>query len=83
VRKRGAQDFSHPQWDAKSIRALRDHLGYTQQQFADEPGIRQQTISEWETEQHRPRGATVTLLDIVAKRAGFVFDDDTGNEGIV
>jgi len=54
---------------------------YTQQRLAEELGMRQQTISEWETGQYRPRGATVMLLDIVANRADFVFDDDTDNEG--
>ena len=58
-------------WDSGSIRALRAHLGLTQQELADELGTRQQTISEWETGMYRPRGASATLLTLVAERASF------------
>jgi len=61
------------QWDAQGIRALREHLGLTQQGMADELGTRQQTISEWEREMYRPRGTSVRLLSIVAERAGFEY----------
>lgn len=59
------------QWDATSLRALRRHLGLTQQEFAGELGARQQTVSEWETGMYRPRGASATLLTMIAERAGF------------
>jgi putative transcriptional regulator len=59
------------QWDAESVRALRKHLGMTQQQMSDELGTRQQTISEWETGMYRPRGGMNRLLTLVAERAGF------------
>ena len=58
-------------WDSRGIRALREHLGFTQQELADELGTRQQTISEWETGMYSPRGASATLLSIIAERAGF------------
>ncbi|MFQ5987542.1 MAG: helix-turn-helix domain-containing protein [Dehalococcoidia bacterium] len=58
-------------WDREGIRALRRHLGLTQQELADELGTRQQTVSEWETGMYRPRGASSRLLTIVAERAGF------------
>ncbi len=58
-------------WDSEGIKALRAHLGMTQQEMADELGTRQQTISEWETGMYRPRGASATLLSIIAERAGF------------
>ena len=58
-------------WDSEGIRALRSHLGMTQQELADEMGTRQQTISEWETGIYRPRGASATLLSIIAERADF------------
>jgi DNA-binding transcriptional regulator YiaG len=58
-------------WDAERLRALRRHLGLTQQGLADELGVRQQTISEWETGQYRPRGASVRLLGMVAERTAF------------
>jgi DNA-binding transcriptional regulator YiaG len=59
------------QWDAESIRALRGHLGLTQQQMSEELGTRQQTISEWETGMYRPRGGMNRLLVLVAERADF------------
>lgn len=59
------------QWDAESVRALRKHLGMTQQQMSGELGTRQQTISEWETGMYRPRGGMNRLLTLVAERAGF------------
>jgi len=63
----------HRDWDSESINALRKHLGLTQQEMADELGTRQQTISEWETGMYKPRGASSTLLTIVAERAGFEY----------
>ena len=64
------------QWDSARVKALRAFLGMTQQTFANELGIRQQTVSEWEKGLYRPRGATVTLLNLVAERAGFKHADD-------
>lgn len=61
------------EWDAKRIRALREHMGMTQQQMADELEVRQQTISEWETGIHRPHRSTQKTLSMVAERAGFVY----------
>lgn len=56
------------------MRALRRHLGLTQEQLAQEMGTRQQTISEWETGLYRPRGLSERLLSLVAERAGFAYD---------
>jgi DNA-binding transcriptional regulator YiaG len=61
------------EWNADSIKALRRHMGLTQQKMSEELGTRQQTISEWETGMYKPRGATKTLLNIIAERAGFVY----------
>ena len=61
------------QWDAGSIRSLREHLDMTQQQMSEEIGTRQQTISEWETGMYRPRGGMNRLLTLVAERAGFEY----------
>ena len=60
-------------WDAQQLRALREHMGLTQQQMAEELGTRQQTISEWETGRYQPRGASARLLSMVAERAGFEY----------
>jgi DNA-binding transcriptional regulator YiaG len=62
------------QWDSAGIQALRRHLGLTQQELSDRLGTRQQTISEWETGMYRPRGASATLLSMVAEKAGFKYD---------
>ncbi|MEX2226522.1 MAG: helix-turn-helix domain-containing protein [Dehalococcoidia bacterium] len=61
-------------WDAASVKALRRHLALTQDQLAGELGVRQQTVSEWETGAYRPRGASERLLTIVAERAGYAYE---------
>ncbi len=61
-------------WDASSVRSLRDHIGLTQQEMAERLGVRQQTISEWENQAYRPRGASVTLLRMVAEDSGFKYE---------
>jgi DNA-binding transcriptional regulator YiaG len=63
-----------PQWDSANIQALRQHLGMTQSEFSGKLGTRQQTISEWETGMYRPRGASATLLSMVAEQAKFKYD---------
>ena len=70
----------HIDWDGRRIHALRKHLGLTQQELAGELGTRQQTISEWETGMYKPRGASATLLTIVAERAGFEYEAGSGGE---
>jgi DNA-binding transcriptional regulator YiaG len=62
------------QWDSQRIQALRYHLGLTQRELANKLGTRQQTISEWETGRYRPRGASATLLSIIAERAKFEYE---------
>jgi DNA-binding transcriptional regulator YiaG len=61
------------QWSKEEVRALRQHLNLTQARLAEELGTRQQTISEWETGMYQPRGASATLLSIVAERSGFTY----------
>lgn len=62
------------QWDGEQIHALRTHMQLTQSEMADKLGTRQQTISEWEKGMYRPRGASATLLNIVAERARFKYE---------
>ncbi|MBM4462463.1 MAG: helix-turn-helix domain-containing protein [Chloroflexi bacterium] len=64
------------EWDRQRIRALRRHLGVTQQQLADQMGTRQQTISEWELGMYRPRGASATLLTMISEGAGFKYQGE-------
>jgi len=59
------------EWDARTIRALRRYLGWSQNALARDLGIRQQTVSEWETGMYKPRGASVTILSLLARTAGF------------
>ncbi|WP_192498149.1 helix-turn-helix domain-containing protein [Tepidiforma bonchosmolovskayae] len=57
-------------WTPERVTALRRRLGLTQAEFARRLGVRQQTVSEWETGLHRPRGASTTLLRMLAEEAG-------------
>ncbi|HEV2235410.1 MAG TPA: helix-turn-helix domain-containing protein [Ktedonobacterales bacterium] len=61
------------EWSAEEVRALRQHLGLTQDEFSDHIGTRQQTVSEWEVGKHRPRGASRVLLTVIAESAGFAY----------
>ena len=54
-------------WSAESITELRARLGLTQAEMADALGVRQQTISEWETGRYQPRGASVRMLQFLAE----------------
>lgn len=67
------------QWNRGRIRALRHHLGLTQAEMAEQLGIRQQTVSEWETGQYEPRGTSVTVLRMVAERSRFEYGVDDGD----
>ncbi|MDP2719789.1 MAG: helix-turn-helix domain-containing protein [Dehalococcoidia bacterium] len=60
-------------WTKEEVRAFRYHMGWTQQDMADNLGTRQQTISEWEVGLYLPRGTSTTLLSIVAEKAGFQY----------
>ena len=68
-----------PTWNAERVKALREHLGLTQDELAQEMGTRQQTISEWETGVYQPRGLSERLLSLVAERAGFRYGEE-GNK---
>ena len=68
------RDERKRRWDGESIQALRRHLGMTQSELSERLGTRQQTISEWETGMYQPRGASSTLLSIIAEQARFKYD---------
>ena len=65
-------------WDAERVRRLRRALQLTQQALAEQLGVRQQTVSEWEVGIYQPRGASARLLDLVAERAGFTYGEEPG-----
>ncbi len=61
-------------WNADMVRALRHHMSASQGELAEELGVRQQTISEWEKELYTPKKAMSKLLGFVAERAGFKYE---------
>ena len=61
-------------WTADAIRALREHMSLTQREMADELEVRQQTISEWETNLHIPHRSTQKILSMIAERVDFKYD---------
>src|SRR3970282_835280 len=75
------RDARKRDWEAEGVRALRRHLGLSQQQMAAELGTRQQTVSEWETGLYRPRGASARLLTLIAERAGVPYEGGQVREG--
>jgi DNA-binding XRE family transcriptional regulator len=78
-----AGDPGELEWNAQTVRALRQHMGLTQQELASRLNMRQQTISEWETGLYKPRGGSIALLNLIAERAGFyeaVAEDPAGAE---
>lgn len=66
-------------WNSGMIKALRQHMGMSQGELAGELGVRQQTVSEWETGAYAPSRATSKHLGLVAERAGFAYE--VGEEG--
>lgn len=60
-------------WNSSMIKALREYMGLTQSEFAQELGIRQPTVSEWETGAYEPKRSSSVLLSMVADRAGFSY----------
>jgi DNA-binding transcriptional regulator YiaG len=66
-------------WNGELVKGLRRHLGFSQGELADELGVRQQTISEWERGIYEPSRATSKYLSLVAERAGFTYSIDSEN----
>jgi len=63
-------------WDGERVARLRAALGLTQAAFARKLGVRQQTVSEWETGRYRPRGASARLLSMIAEEAARYDEQD-------
>jgi len=63
-------------WDGELIKALRVHKSLNQKHFAEELGVRQQTVSEWETGVYTPSRANCKYLMLVAERAGFSYNEN-------
>jgi DNA-binding transcriptional regulator YiaG len=60
-------------WSGDAIKALREHMSLTQREMADELEVRQQTISEWETNLHTPHRSTQKVLSMIAERVDFKY----------
>lgn len=63
------------QWDGELIKAMRFHMSFTQGQLAEELGVRQQTVSEWENGTYVPTRATAKHLTLVAQKAKFKYEE--------
>jgi DNA-binding transcriptional regulator YiaG len=63
-------------WNGDLIKALRFHMELSQAQLAEELGVRQQTISEWETGAYAPKRAMSKYLTMVAERVGFQYIEE-------
>lgn len=63
-------------WDSDLVKALRVHAGWNQAQLAEELGVRQQTVSEWETGVYQPSRHMCKFLMLVAEQAGFTYSVD-------
>jgi putative transcriptional regulator len=55
------------------VKAIRERLGLSQEQFANLLGVSERTLQEWEQGRRKPSGAAVTLLRI-ADQMPEVFD---------
>lgn len=54
-------------WPSERVLGLRRRLRMSQGEFARWIGVRQQTVSDWETGQHAPQGASRRLLSMLAE----------------
>jgi DNA-binding transcriptional regulator YiaG len=67
-------------WGSESVRALRGHLGVSQADMARLLGVRQQTVSEWESGVYEPTRARSNHLTLVAERAEFPFGEGSDED---
>ena len=58
-------------WQQDAIKALRKHMSLTQAAFAQELGVRRQTVSEWENGVYDPDRSTTKFLELIAKQTNF------------
>lgn len=67
-------------WNGELVKALRRHMDLNQAEFATELGVRQQTVSEWETGVYQPKLSTSKYLHLVAERASFEYEANEEKE---
>jgi DNA-binding XRE family transcriptional regulator len=61
-------------WNGDLIKGLRAHLGMSQAQLAEMLGVRQQTISEWETGMYAPSLRASKHLGLIARENRFQYE---------
>lgn len=71
-----SMDGDIPRWTGNLVRGLRDYLNLSQAELAQQLGMRQQTISEWETGIYAPKRSSSKLLTFFAEREGFPYQTD-------
>jgi transcriptional regulator with XRE-family HTH domain len=62
-------------WTGDLVKAFREQMGWTQTELADKLGMRQQTISEWETGMYEPKRSTSKFLTMFAEQTGFKYGE--------
>ncbi len=67
-------------WNGDVVRAFRHHMGYSQADLAEQLGMRQQTISDWETGAYLPKRSTSKYLNLVAEKTGFTYGEETNQQ---
>ncbi|BAZ31856.1 hypothetical protein NIES4074_43290 [Cylindrospermum sp. NIES-4074] len=64
-------------WNADLIKALRLHMNLTQTEFGERLGVRQGTVSEWETGAYEPSRSTSKHLELIAQMVGFAYQQES------
>lgn len=78
---RGVDD-SASTWSPEELKRLRKKLGMTQSEFGSRMGVRQATVSDWETGKQSPSPMARRLLDRIASSGRqLVGEDDSGGGG--
>lgn len=54
---------------ATAIKSIREALGMTQSEFAENLGVQQTAVSHWEKGLRRPSGAAEILIEMLRKQA--------------
>src|SRR6266545_1886209 len=62
------------QFDAPNVKAIRDDLNLSQQQFAALLGISKKTLQNWEQGRRSPEGPARVLLLVAAKHPKVLLD---------
>lgn len=59
-------------WNGETVKALRERLRYTQQEFAVRVGVSVSVISRWENDEQEPSKLAGRELERLARRAGTI-----------